>query len=136
MNLVEAIIKAIKREFGKDAIIYEDKVEQELELASFFIRILSDSLKEELNGQYRYRALVEITYFGNELPQTEQEAMRLRIQLALSNLPNLVRAEKTDTKIVDGFIVANATYTLFLNKKEKDSLMARLEKINGKRKDC
>ena len=67
MNLIDAIIKAIKREFGKDTIIYEDIVEQELCNSSFFIRILSDSLKEELDGRHRYRALVEVTYFDNQL---------------------------------------------------------------------
>ncbi|MDO4765157.1 MAG: hypothetical protein Q4A29_03785 [Eubacteriales bacterium] len=135
MNLIDAIIRAIKREFGKDTIIYEDIVEQELNVTSFFIRILSDSLKEELSGLYRYRALVEVTYFDNQLSQSELEEMRLRTSVALSDLPGLTRAEKTDTKVVDGFLITSTTYTLFLSKREKDSLMARLEKGNGKRKD-
>lgn len=132
--IIREIINTIKKGFGKDTVIYEDMAEQELHFPSFFIRVLSDSLREELARRYRYRVSIEVTYMDEKLSQSELEEIRLAIQLLLSNPEGLPRAEKINTKETDGFLVTDATYTLFLSKKEKDSLMARLEKIDGKRK--
>lgn len=129
MSLVAAAAAAIKKEFGEKTVIYEEASEQGFDIPSFFIRILSDNVKEEFCGRFSYRCLIEVIYFPEDTAQTAIEEARLRLSLALASLSGIGRAEKIESRTEEETVQVMATYRVFYGVKEAGG--AKIEKMEA-----
>lgn len=117
-EIVHGITRRLREEFQLP--VYAEEVEQELKSPCFLVIGITKEITPALVPRYRARGFFDVLYFPAQ-PDKQRECLEIsgRLFWALEEITAggfPVRAEKPQSRVVDGVLHFTAGYTIFIRK--------------------
>lgn len=111
--------------------IYVNTSPQDRKLPSFSVAVLESNIMREFQGRFWVNVSFGVTYLP-DVSETvhDLQAINFSLLFALERIPNaygFYSARSNEARIVDGAVVANASYSIYVKEKmTPDELMRQL----------
>ncbi len=123
-EIVQGVIDALRAEFGPGCVCYADKVPQNFQTPSFFVRQISGSKELVLGRRYLRRCLIRVTYFADDrgAPASELNGVADRLFPALEYISMggvAVRGTGMECEMEDSELHFSVRYDIFVLRAEE-----------------